>query len=77
MFDVSSKLIDVGTRRAYFEVAKTCITKREFPDQWKEMVFVLLKKEARGPAQSAQDEGNRINGPGAEAHAEVRQEAVL
>ena len=37
--------LDTGTRRAYFEVAKECITKREFPDHWKEMVFVLLKKK--------------------------------
>ena len=37
--------LDIATRRAYFEVAKKCITERTFPSQWKEMVFVLLKKK--------------------------------
>ena len=37
--------LDIGTRRAYFQVAKTCVTEQEFPEQWKEMVFVLLKKK--------------------------------
>ena len=33
--------LDIATRRAHFEVAKKCA----FPSQWKEMVFVLLKKK--------------------------------